>query len=617
MKTNLLKGLLLAGVALAGANSMQAVKFYVTLSDISAVGIEIYNSETGDVYEPMPLFPGKNIFNLPEDSDITVWGKGSYKIDVTASNGEPQFVDDNNWYHYITSADEEVEYTVNATNTNDSMSGSFTLNVDDASAINVSFDEYPYRSISFANGENNILYDPENESTLYIRTKDWNRNIYKVTLDGVDVEKQWGDFYVPITEGCYVDVMVNYPELPVDVLFKYSENGEGSVMNVKVNDQPVDFDGSKVTVMLGDKISFEGNPNYKISKITANGNYVYYYEGYPVSKTITEETTFEITAAPYATFPVTVNVSDPAQIKVYLGYSGENVVTLTGTHNVIEVNENDKYIGWKAAEGCKIVSAYVNGELRESSGCSLVEGLVIDISTDEIRLDKSAIVWIDERPEAVNYFDLSNTFNRENNMKNAAAGYTLLPFCDDYNPFTLNFSATGNFNLVGKVYLDGEQLSGSGYYGDYYFKVTFGDRSVLKVFLVNDPVECNVAFDIQNGCEVTVTHDIIAELANPAEGLTCFRGTELRIAPDGNTESISVSVNDAPVLPVDGAYTFVVTDENTAVKITGNLQDSVNTLNAANVAMPVYNLQGMKVANSIDNLPAGIYISNGKKVTVK
>ncbi len=36
-----------------------------------------------------------------------------------------------------------------------------------------------------------------------------------------------------------------------------------------------------------------------------------------------------------------------------------------------------------------------------------------------------------------------------------------------------------------------------------------------------------------------------------------------------------------------------------------------------NNSTEVYNLHGMKVSNSTDNLPAGIYVINGKKAVVR
>ena len=44
---------------------------------------------------------------------------------------------------------------------------------------------------------------------------------------------------------------------------------------------------------------------------------------------------------------------------------------------------------------------------------------------------------------------------------------------------------------------------------------------------------------------------------------------------------------------------------------------AVNTIGAETLNGPVYNIHGMKVANDANNLPAGLYIVNGKKILVK
>ncbi len=46
-------------------------------------------------------------------------------------------------------------------------------------------------------------------------------------------------------------------------------------------------------------------------------------------------------------------------------------------------------------------------------------------------------------------------------------------------------------------------------------------------------------------------------------------------------------------------------------------QSGVETIGAAASEAPVYNMMGVKVADSVENLPAGLYISNGRKVVVK
>ena len=65
--------------------------------------------------------------------------------------------------------------------------------------------------------------------------------------------------------------------------------------------------------------------------------------------------------------------------------------------------------------------------------------------------------------------------------------------------------------------------------------------------------------------------------------------------------------------PADGVFTFDVTAD-TQFKVTANTADGVNTVSSQN-ARAIYNLQGVRMNGK--NLPAGMYIINGKSVMVK
>ncbi len=103
------------------------------------------------------------------------------------------------------------------------------------------------------------------------------------------------------------------------------------------------------------------------------------------------------------------------------------------------------------------------------------------------------------------------------------------------------------------------------------------------------------------------------------EGYTCFKGTQFEIAK--NTTDIEVEVNGVK-LSTDNArsldnYTFVVTDPETVVKVTKNDGSGVSLIEGEVVEAPVFNLQGIKVADSTRDLAPGLYIVAGKKVVVK
>ena len=89
----------------------------------------------------------------------------------------------------------------------------------------------------------------------------------------------------------------------------------------------------------------------------------------------------------------------------------------------------------------------------------------------------------------------------------------------------------------------------------------------------------------------------------------------MKVQPVDNTDRVA-----DPQATLDNAssYEFVVNDPATTVEISkaaGTGIDSVSDTGSGSVA--VFNLQGMKVADSLENVPAGIYIVAGKKVVVK
>lgn len=108
---------------------------------------------------------------------------------------------------------------------------------------------------------------------------------------------------------------------------------------------------------------------------------------------------------------------------------------------------------------------------------------------------------------------------------------------------------------------------------------------------------------------------------------------EYAVFTDNGDNTFTVEFNEAPVEP--GNYTFLVAEglfgdqefiesdghkgvANAAVEMVIEFTSSgvKAVINNAYVE-GVYNLNGVKVADSTDHLPAGIYIVNGKKVTVK
>ena len=116
---------------------------------------------------------------------------------------------------------------------------------------------------------------------------------------------------------------------------------------------------------------------------------------------------------------------------------------------------------------------------------------------------------------------------------------------------------------------------------------------------------------------ISVKRDIIVGVEDWANGFSALQGTQVDIT----AEDISVTVNGTAVTPVDGTFTFTVSDD-TEVSIAKPTAISDIHAGETTAVRDVYNMQGVKVADNADNaaisnLPAGIYIINGKKIVIR
>ncbi|MDE6197695.1 MAG: hypothetical protein K2F91_07505, partial [Muribaculaceae bacterium] len=64
--------------------------------------------------------------------------------------------------------------------------------------------------------------------------------------------------------------------------------------------------------------------------------------------------------------------------------------------------------------------------------------------------------------------------------------------------------------------------------------------------------------------------------------------------------------------PVDGAYSFVMTADR-KLKVVSE-SSGIEGIEAAPADEAVYNLQGVRLDRTLDELPAGVYIVGGRKV---
>ena len=563
------------------------------------------------------LAAGNTTLNLNEYDYLSFSGIQPYVITgVTNASGTPESIYSGVWYKSIYPTDEGQVYNISVKNLDEARTASCSVSVDDPSRVNAVLSG-TYTTLTLQEGNNTVRFDPEVETTLMLSSSDYQKPLYRVTLDGVDVPSQGGTFNVPLTQGCNVDITAKIPEAPVTVAFSYSEEGMGAISRVAVDGvNYAEFDGATVSMMAGQSLTLTPNSAYNITGLQINGVSQAWTGGYDYTiNGIVEDMQVYVEAHPYSTISVTLNVTDPEQITVYRGYSHNNdVITLSGTANVIELPENNTLLSWSVANGCYIESVKVGGETFSGDYVTCTDGMVIDIVTKAIVMDKAAVVWIDDRSAVDTYFSFE-TATREQIGSAFTTGYNIVDFYDGYNPFGMSWYSQNE--TVGKVYVN-DVLQSPMYAGSTTYQLSLADRDVVKLFYAAEPVDCTVTFSLGEGVTADVTRDIICDVADLDATLSCFAGTQINIAKAD--KSIDVKVNGEALTALEGGenYQFVVTASETNVEISARGTEGIDGITTdSEVAAPVYNLQGVKVSETLEGLPVGIYITSGRKVVVK
>ncbi len=511
----------------------------------------------------------------------------------------------------VTSADLEATRTA-----------SCTVNVDDASKVNMSY--YSGTKIELVNGANTIKFNPNNETPFQISHASYGESLYQVALNNVVQTDSYGRYVVSVADGDVLDIKSDFPDEPTTITFSYGDN-EAEVLgclSVKVDGEAVeDFDGKTLTAKLGQKITIEGDVNlYNFNySIYVDGASVYFSGNYEFTATKTEYA-ISIDATKYTTFNVYATTATPEYISVYAGTSND-VITLTTDTTAIALTSNNNYINIMPATDCFITSVLVNGvEYGSNYGTSsvsvrgLAENDTIVITADKLVREKEAYIWVDDLTAAMYGYSVQRYSDRASiNLISGEA--VTVNFADTDNPYYLSFYQPTYCSIfVNGVYLVPQYEGSTSYY------VTLVDGDAIKVYLASQPEKYAVTItqNVEDAISAVATDG--QAYSNYASGFTVLDGTVVSITLAEDSKA-TVTVDGAAVeADADGKYNVVVTKEtNIVVDKTNAIEEvvEVETLNNN-----VYNLQGILVVKNatesqINALPAGLYIINGKKVAVK
>lgn len=183
-------------------------------------------------------------------------------------------------------------------------------------------------------------------------------------------------------------------------------------------------------------------------------------------------------------------------------------------------------------------------------------------------------------------------------------------------------NADGNINPAQTVTVEVTDLASGLVSPASGFKFNYGEEVVITISFEGDEIESVVLVDSP---VVTVyeSSETTASQENPYEETLNWSDLGLTL----NEEEVSVTISLGNALEPGTYYLSfnegsVLIDNvpnetiETMFVVVGNTS-AINSLNAEGVDAPVFNIQGVKVSGNLENLPAGIYVVNGKKVLVR
>lgn len=459
--------------------------------------------------------------------------------------------------------------------------------------------------VFFTEGRQTLHYSPEYEPELSLSSLG-DAPLYKVTVDGKDADAGWG-CTVALKPGCEIVINQAVPQHDVTVRFTFTSTAVGCIDVVNINKDDVALgEDNAVVCRPGDEMAVYIKDSYRLLGVKVDGrpltsgisdSYFYY--------SVKDDAVIEIDARPYGDIPFTVNIDNPDAVSLYRGYVNPDYqISLVAGINNVGVPELDPRLIVRLNSGYYFKS-FTDRAGNDYAGIEEIkvnDGLALNIATAPIVVDCKAALYVDDISMASYFFELLNSYDEEIDV---ATGYNIIDFGVQHNPFELSWYAPVK---IGSVYLNNGSVEPESP-NTTTFPVTLADGDVLKVYLAGEPLLHEVKFDVEDGLAPEVTADVITPVTDFTAPLQCFSGTLIGISAPG----LQVTANGTPL---DGE-SFTV-DGDTRIEISRN-SDGIAGIETDARPAPVYNMQGVCVGTTgrLSSLPAGIYIVNGKKISIR
>ncbi len=590
-------------------DNIDNVSFDVDGQTVSAVASDdMYIVDTGSSRNLRVIANEGVLFTLVEEED-TYYNETNditYRVDLLGDGR--QYID------VASSFPEDIIFHIRTSGSSDARTSACTVVIDNPDRAIVSLKGAP---VTLTAGSNEIKFNPSTESELTIEPV--GKPLYSV-MKGDEVITTDYRYTIAITDGDVISITSAYPDTDCPITFTLSGNGVSDfIKGVDIDGSPVfNWTDNNFSVKCGTELTLYGNLNeYEVLSFTVNGQSAMFTDKTPLF--ITEPTEIAISVRKYASFVITLDIDSPENLHVYRGHVGNNdEYTLEAGKNEVEVTRNTPIISIMPTEGYYIHSINVSGDEWDVEDMqispirigSLTDNDEISITTGKIVRDLTAMVYMENSAAADGFFKALRA--DQSVIEGLADGYNTLPFYERDNSF--RFETGGPVEAF--VYVNDNAIEPAP--GGYNYGPTLADGDVIKFYFGEAPARHSVTFNAAESASAlfSIVRDHITKVDEPSS-FTALHNTHIAVVPaDGASLKVTLD-GSALAKTADGHFEFSAVADH-EVSIENDSEDAISEIEAAATGnAPVYDLRGVRLDGSLTTLPAGIYISNGRKIIKK
>jgi hypothetical protein len=416
----------------------------------------------------------------------------------------------------------------------------------------------------------------DTSSTTYFRMSAYPYDNFKVYVNGTAQSISYGTAYLYLKNGDNVVVKTKASDVKysLNVSVEGVDNGADIFNYIMMGNTYPSYDSINGEYAEDTQFDFNIKSDYTINSVTVNNESVSPVYGTTYRISLTEDTNvvFNVSAPEEWTF--TINVDYAASITVLEGSNGYSQATLHDGDNTFSCVKNNQFvIQWNYQESDYISSIKLDGgdELKPTN--QYQNNITVTVSADNqvLRIVNSKPVSRDDK-------------------------------------LTISTTVSSEYDGVIKVTnKDGEEL------GDIRYRGTAVTEEVA--FSLADDAPLTVWFYDEFEPQEFVLNNVAVK-GETWENVTTVDYSGEDIEDGSETSNQTAETCYKYVLKADA----LVSGNNTLDLNMANVNGLNNIyVNAAALNGVVYNLQGIAVGNAsnINNLPAGIYIVNGRKIAKK